>query len=153
MLNQIFRKNVPPSLLFDLLELICLKTDKYYVIDMNAYKKLLFHELHIKLANDMIEYYHISKQFYATRKMTYTSFINIVRHICKNSNIMYTSQMRYNESKYNINYYVNYNNIPSIVVEYNEKGKPEIKQTLSLSQSKSSLLNDDKYNGDTSFNI
>ena len=133
MLKQIFRKNVPPNLLFDLLEIICLKTDKYYVIDLNAYRKLIFHDLHTKLANDMLEYYHVSKQFYATRKMTYTSFINIVRHICKNSNIMYSSQMRYNESKYNINYYIYYNHVPSIVIEYKEDGKSEIKHSLSVS--------------------
>ena len=57
------------------------------------------------------EDYHLSKQFYVTRKMTYNSFVNIVRHICKSNNIMYTSQMKYNESKYNIDYNVYYNSI------------------------------------------
>jgi hypothetical protein len=131
MLKQIFRKIVPPNLLFEILEKVCLKTEKYYVIDLNAYKKLIFHNLHVKMANDLLEYYHVSKQFYVTRKMTYNSFINIVRHVCKNSNIMYSSQIKYNESKYNINYYVYYNNMPSIVLEYNEEGKPEIKHSLS----------------------
>ena len=44
MLKQIFKKNVPQKLLFDLLDQICLKTDKYYMIDMNAYKKMLFYK-------------------------------------------------------------------------------------------------------------
>jgi hypothetical protein len=106
MLKQIFRRDVPPSILFDLLEQICQKTDKYYIIDLNAYRKLLFYNLSESFAKTMLEYYHISKQFYATRKMTYNSFINIVRHICKNANIVYVNNLKYNESKYNIDYYI-----------------------------------------------
>ena len=42
MLKQIFRENVPVQTLFDLLEKICLKTDKYYLIDNNAFKRMIF---------------------------------------------------------------------------------------------------------------
>ena len=38
MLKQIFRENVSPQFLFDLLEKVCLKTDKYYLVDKNAYR-------------------------------------------------------------------------------------------------------------------
>jgi hypothetical protein len=108
MSSQIFRKDVPPQLLYDLLDQISLKTNKYYVVDMNAYRKLLFHNYHEPFLNTLLEYYHLSKQYYVTRKLTYNSFINIVRHICKNGNIMYTSQMIYNKSKYNIDYHIYY---------------------------------------------
>jgi hypothetical protein len=104
MLKQIFKKNVPQKLLFDLLEQICLKTDKYYMIDMNAYKKMLFYKLNEPLVKELEDYYHASKMFYIQREMTYNSFINIVRHICKINNIIYTSEMKYNESKYTIVY-------------------------------------------------
>jgi len=116
MSKQIFKKDVPRSLLFILLEKISLKTDKYYVIDINAFRKFLFHELDKPFIHTMLTYYHLSKQFYVTRKMTYNSFINVVRHICKNTNIMYTSQIRYNESEYNINYHIYYE-IPSLAKE------------------------------------
>jgi hypothetical protein len=116
MSKQIFKKDVPRSLLFILLEQISLKTDKYYVIDINAFRKFLFHELDKPFIQTMLTYYHLSKQFYVTRKMTYNSFINVVRHICKNTNIMYTSQIRYNESEYNINYHIYYE-IPSLAKE------------------------------------
>ena len=43
MLKQIFRESFPTIKLFELLEKICLKTDKYYLIDSNAYRKLIFH--------------------------------------------------------------------------------------------------------------
>jgi len=111
MLKQIFRKEVPQNILFDILDQICLKTDKYYVIDINAYRKLVFYNLHDSFTKTLLDYYHLSKQFYITRKMAYNSFINIVRHICKSNNIMYTSQMKYNESKYNIDYHVYYTSI------------------------------------------
>ena len=105
-MKQIFKKDVPIIILYDLLDQICLKTNKYYVIDMNSYKKLLFYNLDERFSELMFDYYHSSKQFYVTRKMTYNSFINIVRHICKYDNIMYTSQLKYNESKYNIVYHI-----------------------------------------------
>ena len=105
-MNQIFKKNVPKNVLFDLLEQISLKTEKYYVVDINSYRKILFHNLNTDFINTITEYYHLSKQFYATRKLTYNSFITIIRHICKSANIIYTSNMRYNESKYNIDYHI-----------------------------------------------
>jgi len=116
MSKQIFKHDVPRSLLFNLLEKISLKTDKYYVIDINAFRKFLFHKLDKPFIQTMLNYYHLSKQFYVTRKMTYNSFINVVRHICKNINIMYTSQIRYNESEYNIVYHIYYE-IPSLAKE------------------------------------
>ncbi len=106
MTNQIFKNNVPNNLLFNMLDKICLKTDKYYLIDINSYKKLLFHKLHDDFLDSLKEYYHIGKQFYLARQFTYKSFTNIIRQICKNNSIMYTSEMKYNESKYNIVFYV-----------------------------------------------
>jgi hypothetical protein len=106
MLKQIFRESFPTSKLFELLEKICLKTDKYYLVDSNAYKKLLFHNLFESLCNELQDYYFVSKHFYIQRKMTFNSFTNIVRQICKCNNVMFTSQIKYNESKYNINYYI-----------------------------------------------
>jgi len=105
-MKQIFRRTVPIKILFDLLEQICLKTDKYYFIDINAYKKMLFHKFHEDFLKQIIEYYHASKQFYIQRKLTYNSFTNIVRQICKSNGITFTSQIKYNESQYNIDYFV-----------------------------------------------
>jgi hypothetical protein len=106
MLKQIFRKNVPNEILFRLLDKICLKYEKYYYIDNNAYNKMRFHEFFNEFREDIREYYHHSKHFYLDRPLTYKSFTNIVRQICKNNAIVYNKQMNYNESKYNIDYYV-----------------------------------------------
>ena len=43
MLKQIFKQNIPIEILTGLLEKICLKTDKYYLVDNNAFRKLLFY--------------------------------------------------------------------------------------------------------------
>jgi hypothetical protein len=93
-------------MLFDLLEKICQKKDKYYLIDLNAFRKLGFYEYDTEFAQALVEYYHLGKRFYVERKMTYNSFITIVRQICKNANIMFTSKIKYNESKYNIDYFI-----------------------------------------------
>ena len=106
MLKQIFRENVPISFLFDLLERICLKTEKYFLIDQNAYKKLTYMHHDEPFLKTILPYYQISKQFYVTRKCTYNSFINIIRQICKSNDIMFASKIHYNESKYNIDYFI-----------------------------------------------
>jgi len=108
MSNQIFKHSVPNKLLFDLLDAICLKTDNYYLVDMNAYRKMLFHKYNEAFCTELKEYYFVGKHFYVTRKMTYKSFTNIIRQICKHNLLLFTSKMKYNESKYNIDYLVYY---------------------------------------------
>jgi hypothetical protein len=93
-------------MLFELLEKICVKNDKYYLIDMNAYRKLVFYNYQTDFCDSLKEYYNLSKLFYIERKMVYNSFTNIVRQICKINNIMFTSQIKYNESKYNIDFFI-----------------------------------------------
>jgi len=89
-----------------MLEKICLKTDKYYFIDLSAYKKLIFLDQHQAFIESIEEYYHLSKRFYLQREFTYTSFTNIVRQICKHGNIRIVSEVKYSHSKYFINFFV-----------------------------------------------
>ena len=106
MLKQIFKTNVLKKTLFDLLEQICLKTDKYYLVDQNAFKKMLFLGLSESFLTEILPNYHASKQFYVTRKFNYNSFTNIMRQICKSNSIMFHSVIKYNESSYTIDYFV-----------------------------------------------
>ena len=103
---QLFKKNIPKEYLFDLLEKICLKTEKYYLFDLNAFKKMVFYNYFDEFKNTIKPYYNLSKQFYIERKLVYNSFTNIIRQICKSNNIMFTSLIKYNESKYNIDYFI-----------------------------------------------
>lgn len=105
-MSQIFCQPVDINILFELLDKICLKKEKYYVVDNNAFRKLIFHNYHTEFMDKIVDFYHLSKQFYVTRKITYKSFTNIVRQICKLNNIMFTSEIKYSESNYSIDYYV-----------------------------------------------
>ena len=105
-MSQLFCQPVDIGILFELLDKICLKKEKYYVVDNNAFRKLVFHEYHKDIFDKIIDCYHLSKQFYVTRKLNYKSFTNIVRQICKLNSIMFTSDIKYSESNYTIEYYV-----------------------------------------------
>ena len=58
MAKQIFKTGISPEILYNLLEQISLKTEKYYIVDYIAYKKMKFHNLHEEFLNTVIEYYH-----------------------------------------------------------------------------------------------
>ena len=108
MSNQIIKYPIPSQLLFDLLDKICLKTENYYLVDINAYRKMIFHNYNEDFCKNLKEYYFVSKWFYLTREMTYKSLLNIIRQIFKKNLIRFTSQMRYNESTYKIDYLIYY---------------------------------------------
>ena len=38
-MSQIFKETIDKTLLFNFLEKICDKTEKYYIFDLNAYKR------------------------------------------------------------------------------------------------------------------
>ena len=102
--SQIFKNNVPNDILFKILEDIAVKTDKYYIINNNSYKKGIFNETIPAFLEECKSYYHISKRKYLERKSTYNSFITVLRQICNFNNITYTSQIKYDKSNYDIIY-------------------------------------------------
>ena len=106
--SKIFKERVPLTILYNLLDLIALKKETYYVVDMNAYKKMIYNEYHTAFCDTLKQYYHNGKHFYLERKMTYNSFTTILRQICKQEAIMFTSKINYNKSKYNIDYTIFY---------------------------------------------
>jgi len=106
MSKQIFKANVPKSLLFDLLENICVKKEKFYLFTIDAYKKGMFNESIPTFLETCRPYYHVSKQKYLDTKTTYNSFSTIIRQICNNNLIIYSSQIKYSKSNYDIVYYV-----------------------------------------------
>ena len=108
MSKQIFKDNVPKTPLFDLLNKICTKTDKYYLLNNIAFKKGEYDNSIIDFCKSIQPYYHKSKEHYVTRKMTYSKFTTIVRQICKNNHILFTSKIKYDKSRYDILYFIYY---------------------------------------------
>jgi hypothetical protein len=103
---QIFKEKLPPDKLFNLLDELCVKNEKYYIFNMISYKKGIFTEKIMDFLNTCKPYYFTSKQKYLERKMNYNNFMTIVRQICNLNNIFYSSKIKYNKSLYEIEYYI-----------------------------------------------
>ena len=106
MSTQIFKKNVPNEILFDILNEICVKNEKYYVFNVDSFRKGVYKELIPKFLETCKPYYHISKRKYLEKKLTFNSFITVLRQICNFNNITYTSQIKYDKSNYSMIYYI-----------------------------------------------
>jgi hypothetical protein len=106
MSSQIFKSNVNQEILHDFLEKICVKTEKYFIINKNAFKKGMFNNLILSFYENIKSHYHISKRKYLEKTTTYNNFCTVIRQICKFNNIMYNSQIKYDKSNYEILYYI-----------------------------------------------
>lgn len=106
MTSQIFKNRIPDNILFTLLENIAIKSDKCYVFNNISYKKGLYNNKLNEFIEECKPYYHISKRKYLERKLTYASFTTILRQICNFNKITYTSQIKYENSSYDIIYYI-----------------------------------------------
>ena len=106
MSSQIFKTIIPNEILFNLLENISLKSGNKYTINKDAYKKGLYDNSILQFIDQIIPYYYVSKRKYFDRKLTYNSFTTIIRQICKCNKILYTSEIKYNKSTYDIYYYI-----------------------------------------------
>lgn len=108
MTSQIFKTQIPNKLLSNILDENFVKTEKYYIINNNSYKKGIFNESILKFIADCRQYYFLSKRKYVDRKLTYNSFITILRQICNCNKITYTSKIKYDKSVYDIEYHILY---------------------------------------------
>jgi hypothetical protein len=108
---QIFKKKIPTEYLFDLLDKICIKNKEYYLLNNISFKKGIYNNYIKNFLEQCSEYYHISKRKYINKPLTYNSFVTIVRQICNFNKILYKSEIKYDRSSYDINYYIFYTNI------------------------------------------
>lgn len=106
MSSQLFKELVPNELLIQLLNDIAIKTEKCYIVNNNSFKKGMFNDIITNFISQCRPYYHISKRKYLERKLTYNTFITIIRQICNFNKITYTSQIKYDKSSYDIIYYI-----------------------------------------------
>jgi hypothetical protein len=102
-MSQVFKYVVPIALLTELLDKIC-ESGEEYVIDNNAYKRMKFHGYHTPFLETLAPYYHLSKRFYVERELTYTTFMTIVRQICRIYDMEVRSKIHYGDSTYAIAY-------------------------------------------------
>ena len=69
MSTQIFKNNVPNELLFNLLDSICLKNEKHYTFNGEAFKRGVYKENIQNFINECTQYYHLSKRKYLEKKL------------------------------------------------------------------------------------
>jgi len=105
-MSQIFKDRIPDSILFELLDKLCIKNNNYYIFNFESFKKGLYNESIQQFIQFCTSFYYNSKKKYLEKKLTYNSFVTILRQICKHNNITYTSKLVYNKSNYNIDYYI-----------------------------------------------
>lgn len=108
MSTQIFKNQIHNSLLFELLDKICFKNEKHYTLNKDSFKKGVYCEDIQNFLKTCMPYYHLSKRKYLEKKLTYNSFITVLRQICNYNKITYTSRIKYDKSMYDIVYYIYY---------------------------------------------
>lgn len=106
MTSQIFKKQIPNEILFTLLENICNKNEKYYILNSISFKKGLYSDSISNFLELCKPFYYNSKKKYLERKMTYNMFTTVIRQICNFNNIKYTTQIKYDKSVYDIIYII-----------------------------------------------
>lgn len=113
--SQIFCKNIPLDILYNLLDTVSkkiLQEDisnciiEFYKIDKIIFKRLEFHGHIIDFIGKIRDYYYPNKQFYIEREITYNNFLTIVRQICKFNNIELKKEIIYEKDTYQIEYYI-----------------------------------------------
>lgn len=117
--KQVFIRPIPLNILYDLLEKICEKNkeNNEYIVDLIAYKKMLFFNYHPVFIKQMRPYYFNAKMHYCDRPLTYNSFTNMVRQICKFSGIALRTEIKYDHSIHNNIYYVSYKGVTDLTTE------------------------------------
>ena len=109
-MSQIFKKNVPKNVLFDFLEKInCQKTDKYYIIDITTYKRIIYNNDLEDFFNKIKEYYYMSKFHYIDIKhASHNKFNTVIRQLCKCNSVEYSKYIKYDKSSYSVVHNVYY---------------------------------------------
>jgi len=111
-LQYIFRDHIPIEYLLNVLDIICIVSEKQYIINFNAFRLLQYHNLFPAFSEKIKYAYKPSKHYFLTRTLTYNSFITIVRHICRINHVSFEAKFNYQHSLYNIDYYIKYHRVP-----------------------------------------
>ena len=106
MSTQIFKNKIPSELFYNFLNSICVKNDKYYLINNAAFKKGILNDVFTNFFDECKPYYHLSKQKYLEGKNTYQKLTTVIRQICNYNKLTYTSLIKYEKSTYSIIYYI-----------------------------------------------
>lgn len=107
-MNKTIKNSLPINLLLELLNKIAIYDEKnlFYILNNESYKKGNLQNLITIFIDNIKPYYIPSKLHYLERKITFKSFLTIIRQICKSKDILYNIKMNYVKSKYELIYYI-----------------------------------------------
>ena len=107
-MNKTIKDSLPIILLLELLNKISIYDEKnlYKILNNESYKKGNLQNLITIFIDNIKPYYIPSKLHYLERKITFKSFLTIIRQICKSKDILYNIKMNYVKSKYELIYYI-----------------------------------------------
>jgi len=106
MVQQNFKEDFPSDILFNCLEKYCEKIGSCFIMTNLAFD-LAKKDGDIKKFCDTIKpFYYSSKLKYIDREHKYTTFMTVVRQMCRYHKIGYTSKVKYIKSYYEIIYYI-----------------------------------------------
>jgi hypothetical protein len=101
-----FKSQIPTQLLVNLFDKNFIKTKDFYIINNISFKKGIYNNTIQEFLETCRKYYHVSKQKYIDKPLTYNSFITVIRQICKYNKIQYKNEIKYDKNSYDIHYYI-----------------------------------------------
>lgn len=104
--SQIFKNDIPIIFLRNFLEKNSMIENGAFIFNNIAFKKSIYNSSLTEFIEICKPFYHISKQYYLNREMTYSKFTTVLRQYCKFKKISYNSTIKYDKSKYDICYYI-----------------------------------------------
>lgn len=116
-MQQLFKAAVPPHILWDFLQTQSAHTQSAhtqsaqthattYTFTKHHYKVAMFRGLLQPWLLALKPYYHVSKQHYVDRPMTYFNFITVLRQLCHaQKEASYTTDKLYADARYEIVYH------------------------------------------------
>lgn len=105
MKNQIIKAYIPEF--NDFVKENFLYEGGLYIFNTLVFKKLLYENKVDAFLSQLKPYYYKNKQHYISHSPpTFNQFNTLLRQICKNNDVSYRSKVKYQSSKYNIEYYI-----------------------------------------------
>jgi len=98
--SQVFRTIPDYHKVFSLLNDVCDKNEKTFVVKDTTFRQLLYSEKVEEFYVYLCNFYHKSKQFYLSIDRGYSGFLAVLRQLCKVFNILYVSKVVHHHATY-----------------------------------------------------
>ena len=83
------------------------KENNYYIFNHLIFKKINYDDTLKTFMISLKPFYFKNKHYYLERDpITFNQFNTILRQVCKRNNIKYDTNIKYNSSKYSIEYFI-----------------------------------------------